>query len=84
MRSTHAAKIKFNKNVLWTLSFEIVEKKFVFQFVSVENEFFSRVVHRPAREPNAALDLARDYTVRGKMVQGTLLPHTVAAANWLS
>ena len=28
----------------------------------MKNEFFSRVMHRPAREPTAALDLARDCT----------------------
>ena len=39
MRSTHATKIKFNKHMLRTLSFEFVKKKFVFKFASMENEF---------------------------------------------
>ena len=62
MRCTHATKMKFNTHVFWTLIFEFVKKKLYFKFASMENEFFSRTVHWPVREPNAALDLARHCT----------------------
>ena len=62
MRSTHVNGVKLDTHVLWTLGFESGGKKFVFKFASMENEFFSRTVHRPAREPKQEPDLARDCT----------------------
>ena len=46
----------------------------------MKNEFFSRAVHRPARESNTALDLARDCTC----LNAFALTHTSARRQFLT
>ena len=58
MRSTHATEIKFETHVLWTHSFEIVKKKCIFKFASIENEFFCHPVHFVKGEKNSFSILA--------------------------